>query len=95
MSVVAYSDNITPNAEFTAFTSEARKKARSEWKKDDAARLDAPLDLLLAILHAEYQGSVAARPSANGDIFLQTTQRAYGWKAGRKPFGTARATNRI
>jgi len=60
MSVVAYSDNVMPNAEFFAFASEARKKVRSEWKKDDAARLDAPLDLLLEILHAKYQGSVAA-----------------------------------
>jgi len=163
MSVVAYSDNVMPNEEFTAFVTEARKKARSEWKKDDAARLDAPLGLLLEVLHAKYQGSVAALVdrakqagenvkfsasisealskwgelsratlSKHGSIlkrvlamldfpagFLDSLrmlpakkqvhdktlgkwgsfpadhQRVCVWKAGRKLFGTARATNRI
>lgn len=59
MAVVAYSDDVVPTEEFTAFATEVREKARRGWTKEDAARLDAPLGLLLEVVHAKYRDSVA------------------------------------
>lgn len=60
MAIVAYSDDVVPTEEFTAFAYAAREKAQREWKREDAARLDAPLALLLELVHTKYQGSLNA-----------------------------------
>ena len=48
-----------PTAEFTDFARGVREKAKSEWRREDAVRLDGPLALLLEVIHGKYQGSVS------------------------------------
>jgi hypothetical protein len=43
MTIIAYTDDVMPTAEFTAFAHAARVKAQREWKREDAAASGIPL----------------------------------------------------
>ena len=59
MAILTHSEDVMPTAEFTDFARGVREKAKSEWRREDAVRLDGPLALLLEVIHGKYQGSVS------------------------------------
>jgi len=58
MAIIASRADAIPTAEFTEFARGVRARAKAEWRRGDAVRVEGCLALLFEITRYEYQGSI-------------------------------------